>query len=114
MPSQPNGRAHTGAASFIHENATKGISASDVFHHVGFSRTFVERTFRENISSSVQRMIAEARIEKAKELLVSTSLPVKDIATMSGFSSLEYLSRAFAATTGLSPSAWRERNVRNA
>ena len=107
-------RWFTDAVSFIHENATKGISASDVFHHVGFSRTFVERTFRENISSSVQRMIAEARIEKAKELLVSTSLPVKDIATMSGFSSLEYLSRAFAATTGLSPSAWRERNVRNA
>ncbi|MBR4615471.1 MAG: DNA-binding transcriptional regulator [Kiritimatiellae bacterium] len=102
------------AMSFIRDNATKGISASDVFRHVGFSRTFVERTFRENISSSVQRMIADARIEKAKEMLVSTSLPVKDIAPMSGFSSLEYLSRAFAAATGLSPSAWRERNVRNA
>lgn len=102
------------AVSFIRDNATKGISASDVFRHVGFSRTFVERTFRENISSSVQRMIAEVRIEKAKEMLVSTSLPVKDIAPMSGFSSLEYLSRAFAAATGLSPSAWRERNVRNA
>ena len=113
--SYPNApRWFTDAVSFIRDNATKGISASDVFRHVGFSRTFVERTFRNNISSSVQRQIAEVRIEKAKELLVSTSLPVKEIATMSGFSSLEYLSRAFAAATGLSPSAWRERNVRNA
>jgi len=107
-------RWFTDAVSFIRDNATKGISASDVFRHVGFSRTLVERAFRDNISSSVQRQIAEMRIEKAKELLVSTSLPVKDIATMSGFSSLEYLSRAFAAATRLSPSAWRERSVKNA
>ena len=98
------------AMSFIRENAAKGISASDVFRHVGFSRTFVERTFRETIASTVQRQIAEERIGKAKELLCSTSLPIKEVSTLSGFSSLEYLSRTFAAATGLSPSAWREQN----
>ena len=102
------------AVSFMRENAAKGISASDVFRHVGFSRTVVERAFRENLASSVQRQIAEARIAKAKELLSTTSMPVKEIAHLSGFSSLEYLSRAFASATGLAPSTWRERNVRNA
>ena len=102
------------ATSFIRDNAAKGISASDVFRHVGFSRTFVERSFRKCLSSTVQKAIAEARIEEAKRLLAATSLPVKEIAALSGFSTLEYLSRAFAAATGLSPSAWRERNVKNA
>lgn len=102
------------ALAFIRENVTDGISASDVFRHVGFSRTLVERAFRECLSSSVQRQIAEARIAEAKTLLESTSRPVKEIAAMSGFSSLEYLSRAFAAATGLSPTAWRERSVRTA
>ena len=64
--------------------------------------------------ATVQKAIAEARIEEAKRLLAATSLPVKEIAALSGFSTLEYLSRAFAAATGLSPSAWRERNVKNA
>jgi AraC-like DNA-binding protein len=50
-----------------------------------------------------------ARIDEAKRLLGSTALPIKEVATLSGFSSLEYLSRAFAAATGLSPTAWRER-----
>ena len=107
-------RWFTDAVSFIHDNATRGISASDVFRHVGFSRTLVERAFRDNISSSVQKQIAKARLDEAKRLLDTTSLPVKEVAALSGFSSLEYLSRAFAAATGLSPSAWRERNVRNA
>ena len=39
---------------------------------------------------------------------------IKEIASLSGFSTLEYLSRAFAAATGVSPTVWRERNVKNA
>ena len=101
------------AVSFIHCNAIKGISASDVFKHVGFSRTLVEQVFRENSSSSVQKMIAKTRLNEAKKLLDTTSLPVKEVASLSGFSTLEYLSHAFAAETGLSPSAWRERNIRH-
>lgn len=99
------------ALAFIRENAVKGISAADVFQHVGFSRTLVERAFRATISSSVQRQIADARIEEAKRLLSSTPLPVKEIARLAGFSTLEYLSRVFAAATGLSPTAWRERTT---
>ena len=99
------------ALAFIRSDATKGISASDVFRHVGFSRTLVERAFRDNISSSVQKQIAKARIDEAKRLLGTTSLPVKEIAAISGFSSPEYLSRAFANATGLSPAAWRERTA---
>ena len=91
------------------DNAARGISASDVFRHVGFSRTLVERAFRDNMSSPVQKQIVQARIDEAKRLLGSTALPIKEVATLSGFSSLEYLSRAFAAATGLSPTAWRER-----
>ena len=97
------------ALAFIRSDATKGISASDVFRHVGYSRTLVERAFRDNISSSVQNQIAEARIDEAKRLLDATSLPVKEVAAISGFSSPEYFSRAFANATGLSPAAWRER-----
>lgn len=99
------------AMSYIHANASGGISASDVFRHVGYSRTLVEKTFRECLSSSVQKLIAEARIDKAKKLLASTAYPIKEIADLSGFASPEYLSRAFAIATGLTPTAWRERNT---
>ena len=99
------------ALDFIRANAVKGISASDVFRHVGFSRTLVEKVFNENISSPVQKKIVEARIDEAKRLLSTTSIPVKEVATLSGFSSLYYLSRAFASATGLPPTAWREQNT---
>ena len=97
------------AIAFIRNNVSKGISASDVFRHVGFSRTLVERAFRDNIASSVQKQIAQARIDEAKRLLSTSLLPIKEVANLSGFSSLEYLSRTFTTATGLSPTAWRER-----
>ena len=99
------------AVSFIRSNATKGISAADVFRHVGFSRTLVERAFRAILASTVQREIIDVRIAEAKRLLTATSFPIKEIASLSGFNTLEYLSRTFAATTGHAPSAWRERAV---
>ena len=99
------------ALDFIRSNAVKGISASDVFRHVGLSRTLVERVFNENVSSPVQKKIIEARIDEAKRLLSTTSIPVKEGATLSGFSSLHYLSRAFASATGRPPTAWREQNT---
>lgn len=101
------------ALAFIRSAASTGISATDVFRHVGFSRTLVEKVFRDNVASSVQKQIANARIDEVKRLLDSTSLPIKEIAPLAGFSSLEYLSRSFAAATGLSPTAWRERNARS-
>ena len=96
------------ALAFIRSESTKGISASDVFRHVGYSRTLVERTFKSTLATSVQKQIAQVRINEAKRLLSSTSLPIKEIAARTGFSTLEYLSRSFAAATGLTPSAWRE------
>ena len=96
------------AIAFIHVNAAKGISASDVFRHVGFSRTLVERTFRTRFSSTVQGMIAATRMDTARRLLSTTSLPIKEIAALSGFSTLEYFSRTFTSATGQSPSDWRK------
>ncbi len=95
---------------WIAENAGRNLSACDVFARAGRSRTLVERVFRERLGTTVQKTIAEARIETAKRLLAETARPLMDIARASGFSSAGYFSRTFAAATGQAPSAWREAN----
>ena len=99
-----------GLLVWIAENAGKNLSACDVFRRAGRSRTLVERVFREKLGTTVQRKIAEARIETAKRLLAETARPLADIARASGFSSAGYFSRTFAAATGLAPTVWRETN----
>lgn len=99
-----------GILAWIAENAGENLSACDVFRRAGRSRTLVERVFRDRLGTTVQRKIAEARIETAKRLLAGTARPLGDIARASGFSSAGYFSRTFAAATGLAPTAWREAN----
>lgn len=100
----------TEAYRFIRMNASGGISASDVFSHVGFSRTLVEKRFKDLFGQTVQTVIAESRIAEACRLLETTTLPIKEIASRSGFASIEYFSRAFAAAKGIPATTWRETN----
>lgn len=96
------------ACRFIRLNVADRLSADDVFRHVGYSRTLVERHFRATLGTTVQTLIAESRLAEACRLLETTTLPVKEIAARAGFASLEYFSRAFAAAKGVTATAWRE------
>ena len=49
------------------------------------------------------------RLECAKELLLTTSYSVKEVAAMAGFASENYFSRTFKLYEGVSPSAFRKK-----
>ena len=95
------------ALVFIRANITKKITAADVYAHVGKSHTLVDRAFRQQLDTSVQKEISQTRLAEAKRLVQTTSMPLKNIATASGFSSLQYFSTSFAAAFGSSPSSLR-------
>ena len=99
------------ALVYINRNAAKGITATDVFAHVGLSHTTVGSTFRRKLGMSVQDMLARTRLEEACRLL-ENDLSVTDVAQKSGFSSVQYFCRAFAAAHGMSPAAWQAANAK--
>ena len=95
------------AISFIEGEIRTGLSASDVFRRAGYSRTLVERAFRKVLGKTVQAQIADVRTETAKRLLLTTTLPVKDIAAQTGYRSIEYFTRTFKSAVGQPPAAFR-------
>ena len=96
------------ALVYIHAHATEGITAADVFTALNRSHTLVNRAFKNQLGTHVQREIARARLEAARSLLKKTTLPIKEIAARSGFQSDVYFNRAFtAAHGGTPPGAWR-------
>lgn len=99
------------ALVYINRNAAKGIMAADVFAHVGLSHTTVGSTFRRKLGMSVQDKLAMARLEEACRLL-ENGQSVTDVAQKSGFSSVQYFCRAFAAARGMSPAAWQAANTK--
>lgn len=52
--------------------------------------------------------LSKLRIEKAKEMLISTNVPISEVAASSGFDSSNSLYKAFKKVYGVSPSIYRE------
>lgn len=100
------------ALVFIRRNVSRNINASEVIASVGLSHTTVERAFKKRLGVSVRQEIARVRIAEAKRLLETTSLPLREVCTLSGHSSPAYFTAAFGAATGSTPLAWREAAMR--
>lgn len=60
---------------------------------------------------TLEHYAMEKRLEKVKELLVYSEMPLMEIAARTGFSSAHHLSNHFKSMTGLPPSHFRQLQV---
>lgn len=66
------------------------------------------RGFKKLTNLAPNQYYIQLRVNRAKELLRTTDLPTKIIASMLGFNTPQYLWKAFKKHTGLSPQEFRE------
>ena len=97
------------AARFIREHACEGIDVSNVLRAVPMSRSTLDRRFLKILGRSPKDEILRVRLNRVKELLAETDLPLSLIAEKVGLEHLEHLSRIFKSRTGITPSEFRER-----
>ena len=73
----------------------------------GVSRRVLERRFQSSLGRSPHAMIRHERVERAKNLLSTTDLPVSIIAERCGFQSNERLTVNFRASVAVPPASYR-------
>lgn len=96
------------ALRYIREHACEGISVSDVLRHCPMARRALETRFRKLLGRTPRQEILRVQLNRVKELLVGTELPIWEIATRAGFEP-EYLSAVFKQETGVAPSEFRKK-----
>ena len=74
---------------------------------LGVSRALLYNKMKSITGAGAKEYITKIRIEKAKSLIETTTLPIVDIAEMTGFTSQSYFSTAFKAQTGVTPSQYK-------
>ena len=97
------------AIGFIRSHAAEPIQVSDILRAVPMSRSSLERRFQQTLERSPAEEIRRVHLERAKQLLADTDMPVPDVADASGFQSREYLACAFKRATKLTPREYRAR-----
>lgn len=87
-------------------------SVAKIAGELGISRVLLARRFREAGDSSLRDLLIERRLEKAKQLLRTTSLPIRAIAAEVGCRSAAHLMTVFRRRTGMTMHAYRTANIR--
>jgi AraC family transcriptional regulator len=95
------------AAEMIREKLGGNIHLSQLARECGLSVSHFTRAFRRSFGVSPYRWLLERRIDYAKALLVTSDLPIANIALQSGFSDQAAFTRAFRRIVGDSPGRWK-------
>jgi LacI family transcriptional regulator len=103
-------KATAAAISYIREHACDPIHVEDVLAKVDLSRSTLEPRFKRFLGHTIHAEIQRVQIERVRQLLNSTDLPILDIAARVGFRYPQYLTTVFRQFTGLSPTEYRRRS----
>jgi AraC family transcriptional regulator len=71
------------------------------------SRGHFARAFRRTMGRPPHRWLVEQRIERAKDMLLSSDLPLAEIAGMCGFSDQSHFTKVFSSAVHIPPGEWR-------
>lgn len=94
---------------YIKENYhLNDISLSDISEKFFVSPSYLSRLFKKETGKNLSDFINEYRIEKAKQLLLTTDLKTYEVADRVGIPDPHYFSRLFKRYTGYSPSEYKE------
>ena len=92
------------ALLLIDDNIEKPLSAAELAKAVGVSSTSLRSAFRNVFGKSLGKYALSVRMREAKRLLTEERVTIKEVASMTGFSSQAYFSAAYHAFHGRPPS----------
>ena len=97
------------ALLFIHKNALKKISVSDVMTEAALSRRLLERRFKSVTGKTLYEYITDQKLRYFAEQLQETDEQVINIALSMGENDTKSISRRFKQLYGCTPVEWRDK-----
>lgn len=94
-------------AKNLSESEGKGMDYECVARELGMSVRSLRRNFKRKLGLSPHQFLIEQRIRLARQKLLETDVPIKQIARELGYSDVYYFGRQFKQLTGISPAAFR-------
>lgn len=92
----------------------KPIRVEDLAKAAELSPSGFAHKFKEVMGTSPRLYLEQRRMEKARELLALTNLPIKTVAREVGFSSEFHFSHRFSLSHSVSPTLYRQKALREA
>lgn len=92
---------------YLENNYMQPFNQSECAKLFFINKDYMCRKFKSTFHVSMVSFITRLRLNKAKELLVSSDMKIQSIAEAVGFEDEKYFSRRFSKETGISPNEYR-------
>lgn len=101
------------AVEFIRANVGTGVRVAEVTKQLDLSRSSLDNRFKQALGRTVHDEIERVRLERTKELLITTDCMLSEVALQTGFGTVQYLATVFRQSTGQTPGDYRKTNSRS-
>ncbi|MBB3224011.1 helix-turn-helix domain-containing protein [Pseudoduganella umbonata] len=95
------------ALGFLETSLPSRVDLATLANLAGLSQSHYHRAFKASTGLAPYKWQLQARIERAKVLLLDTCGSLEDVAEATGFADAVHFGRTFRKLTGATPSAWR-------
>lgn len=99
---------------YIRHNYAGNITLEAIAPLFGYNRSYLGKIFAEKTGQSFNSYVDLVRIERAKELLLSSNAKVYSIAEQVGYKNVDYFHIKFRKIAGQSPAQFRREHAREA
>ena len=97
----------TAALATIRQHACNGLQVADLAATLPVSRSVLQRRFQSVLGHSIHDAILKVQLDKVRELLRDSDLPIRDVAAKAGFTHPEYMSAVFKSHFQQTPNQYR-------
>ncbi|MCT2537038.1 response regulator [Aquibacillus koreensis] len=99
------------ALAYIDEHYYKDLTLKEVADHVHLNASYLSALFKEQIQVTFSEYLTRSRLLHAKNLLMTTDLPITDIAEKVGYKTSKYFIKIFKQNEDITPNSYRKNNV---
>jgi len=102
-----SGRKLRAVLECIDANYAQDLSLSELAGVAGVSTFHFAREFKRAVGTTPHQYLMRIRVERAKELLSGSEMPLADVGFQAGFSHQSHFTRLFRKVTGTTPHSYR-------
>ena len=92
---------------FLQENAAEDITLATLAERFNLNAQYISQLFKNEIGVGFHAYLTNVRIEKAKNLLLTTALAISEISEQCGFGDYRVFTKVFKKSEGITPSQYR-------
>lgn len=97
----------TYALHFIEKHLTNDLTLESAASYMNISTHYFSKLFKSEVGENFIDYVTDKKVERAKELIVDTDLPLNVLAFELGFNEANYFSKVFKKRAGMTPSQYR-------